>query len=197
MALGYALGAVYEIDYARRRAVLLRTGIAATALFVVLRALNIYGDPSKWSSQKNVIFTVMSFFNVTKYPPSLLFLLMTLGPALILLALFERERPQRNLFVERIRDFFITFGRVPLFFYILQWLMAHVMSIVAHLLAGKTISWMFASPGPGVKLPPDVGFRLHIVYLCWIVGVLLLYPLCRWYAGLKARHKNWWWLSYL
>jgi uncharacterized membrane protein len=195
MAAGYALGVIYQMDSQRRRTLLLRLGLIVTLLFFALRGINVYGDPSRWSTQKNFIFTAMSFFNVTKYPPSLLYLLMTLGPALILLALFERDRSGRGI-TERVRSFFITFGRVPLFFYILQWLTAHVMSIAAHLIAGKSVRWMFASPFDGNGPPPDAGFRLDVVYLCWIVGVLLLYPLCRWYAGVKRRKQSWW-LSYL
>jgi uncharacterized membrane protein len=197
MAAGYALGAVYELDAARRRKVLFQTGLAATVLFFVLRALNIYGDPSKWSSQQTPILTLISFFNVSKYPPSLLFLLMTLGPAIILLALFDGTRvTEERSFTNRIKSFFITFGRVPLFFYILQWITAHLMSIVAHVIAGKPFMWMFESPANGAGPPPGSGFRLHVVYVCWIVGVLLLYPLCKWFAGVKQRKRSWW-LSYL
>ena len=195
MAVGYALGVIYQMEQQRRRALLIRLGLIATVLFFVLRGINVYGDPSRWSTQKNSVFTVMSFFNVTKYPPSLLYLLMTLGPALVLLAVFERDTSGRGI-AERVRSFFITFGRVPLFFYILQWLMAHATSIAAHLIAGKSVRWMFASGFDGARPPPDAGFRLDVVYLCWIVGVLLLYPLCRWYAGVKRRKQSWW-LSYL
>jgi uncharacterized membrane protein len=197
MAAGYAFGTVYQMEAEKRRSILFKLGTAVTLLFFVVRGINIYGDPSRWATQKNFVFTLMSFFNVTKYPPSLLFLLMTLGPAMLLLAWFERPKGEAgpgDSLAGRIRKFFITFGRVPLFFYLLQWPTAHLMSIVVHLIAGKPIRWMFEFGQSG---PPDgVGFNLAVVYVCWIVGVLLLYPLCKWFAGVKARRKDWW-LSYL
>jgi uncharacterized membrane protein len=192
MAAGYAFGALYQKDTERRRRWLLMIGGIATALFLALRAINIYGDPSKWSSQKNLLFTVLSFLNTTKYPPSLLFLLMTLGPAIAALAWFESGK-----LLLALRNALVTFGRVPLFFYILQWYTAHVIAIILGLLAGQPVAWQFASPIDKFNnLPPGIGFRVWVVYICWIVGVLLLYPLCKWFAGVKARRKDWW-LSYL
>lgn len=191
MAAGYAFGALYQLDAQRRRRLLLIIGGAATALFIVIRAINIYGDPSRWSQQKNFVFTVLSFVNTTKYPASLLFLLMTLGPALLALALFESKTTGGA-----IRNFFVTFGRVPLFFYILQWFTAHLISIVLHFVFGKPVSWLWQSPVNFGQPQPGIGFSLGIVYLSWIAGVLLLYPLCRWFAGVKQRRRDWW-LSYL
>jgi uncharacterized membrane protein len=125
MAVGYAFGTLYQMDAQRRRASLLRIGGTATALFIVLRAINVYGDPSEWSRQSSAVFTVLSFLNTSKYPPSLLFLLMTLGPSILALVVFEKGNARG--WVSR---FFITFGRVPLFFYLLQWLTAHVISCI-------------------------------------------------------------------
>jgi len=195
MAAGYALGRVYQFERDRRKRILLTLGGSMTLLFFVLRAINRYGDPSHWSQQKSFLFTVLSFFNVTKYPPSLLFLLMTLGPALILLALFEMRFEATSRAATRVRSFFVTFGRVPLFFYLLQWPMAHLTSIAAHIIGGKSIKWMFSAAGQASP-PQDIGFNLVVVYLCWIAGVLLLYPLCKWFAGVKQRRRDWW-LSYL
>jgi uncharacterized membrane protein len=195
MAAGYALGRLYQLNVTQRQRWLLRLGGIAVLLFFVLRAINIYGDPQPWSSQRTLPFTILSFFNVTKYPPSLLFLLMTLGPALIALALFERFRPSMKLF-SGLRNALVTFGRVPLFFYLLQWPTAHLTSLVAHLIAGKSVAWMFTSVVDGGGPPPGAGFNLAIVYVCWIAGVLLLYPLCKWFAGVKQRRRDWW-LSYL
>lgn len=201
MAAGYAFGALYRLEAHRRRRLLLILGGSATALFIILRFINRYGDPSHWSSQNSAVFTALSFLNTTKYPPSLLFLLMTLGPALLALAWFESfERVTSVAFqptiIGRIRKAFITFGRVPLFFYLLQWPTAHFISVLAHLIAGKPVRWMFGSqigsPGP----PPGIGFNLAVVYTCWILGIILLYPLCKWFADLKQRRKDWW-LSYL
>lgn len=196
MAAGYAFGVLYQINAARRRRLLLILGGVATALFFVLRAINIYGDPSRWAKQSSISFTLLSFFNVTKYPPSLLFLLMTLGPAFLALAWFESRKATFSGAPSKLRSFFITFGRVPLFFYLLQWPMAHLMSIVVHLIAGKPIGWMFGTTLQTTGPPPGMGFNLLVVYICWIAGVLLLCPLCKWFAGVKQRKRSWW-LSYL
>ena len=191
MAAGYAFGTLYQLDAPRRRRLLLTIGGVVTALFIVLRAINIYGDPAPWSTQKNATFTLLSFLNTTKYPPSLLFLLMTLGPALLALALFESRTGGG-----RVREFFVTFGRVPLFFYLLQWFTAHVIAVLLHLAFGKPTAWLFQTPIDWTGARPNTGFNLAVVYLCWIGGVLLLYPLCKWFAGVKQR-RNDWWLSYL
>lgn len=200
MALGYVFGRVYQWDALRRRRLLLLLGGGTTVLFIILRLVNRYGDPEPWSSQSRAIYTVLSFLNVTKYPPSLLFLLMTLGPALLALAWFEGTAPSgaRNGpgLLSSLRNALITFGRVPLFFYLLQWPLAHLIALVAHAITGKPIGWMFSSPIDFVRAPPGSGFSLYVVYLCWIIGVLLLYPLCKWFAGVKQRRRDWW-LSYL
>jgi len=189
LAAGYAFGAVYELDPPTRRKWLLRHGTAMTIAFVVLRAVNFYGDPDLWSVQPSWVMTFLSFLDTTKYPPSLLFLLMTLGPALILLALFERagqSPPARPL---------IVFGRVPMFFYLLQWPVAHGFGLLASLAAGKPTSHLIGAP-IGNAPAADAGFGLGTVYLFWIAGTLLLYPLCLWYARLKAtgRYR---WMSYI
>ena len=200
MAVGFAFGTLYQLSAPRRQRLLLWLGGVATVLFFILRGVNLYGDPSHWSRQQSLTLTIISFFNVTKYPPSLLFLLMTLGPAMLALALFERyeagprERQAKNGLMLRIRNFCITFGRVPLFFYLLQWPTAHLLSVLLHIITGKPAAWMFGSQftsGP----PPGVGFNLAVVYACWITGILLLYPLCKWFAGVKQRRRDWW-LSY-
>jgi uncharacterized membrane protein len=191
MAVGYAFGAIFQMDAARRRKFLLTIGGLATALFIIIRAIDRYGDPAKWSRQKNAVFTVLSFINTTKYPPSLLFLLMTLGPAIAALAWFE--------VVDRgvISRFFITFGRVPLFFYLLQWPTAHLIAVLLNWIFGKPVAWLFMSPLQLFANPPQgQGFSLFVVYLSWIAGVAFLYPLCKWFAGVKGRRRDWW-LSYL
>jgi uncharacterized membrane protein len=203
MAVGYVFGSLYQLTAERRRKLLLIIGSGATVLFIILRAVNLYGDPSRWVRQNSVTFTVLSFLNTTKYPPSLLFLLMTLGPAMLALVWFETRNggtsaltAPSNARSSRVRNFFVTYGRVPLFFYLLQWPTAHFIAVFVHFGAGKPWRWMFGSL-IGVNVPPPgVGFNLVVVYLCWIAGVLLLYPLCKWFAGVKARRKDWW-LSYL
>jgi uncharacterized membrane protein len=152
---GYAFGAFYRLEEGRRRRILFRLGAALLAGFVLLRGLNVYGDPSRWGTQKNAISTVLSFLNVSKYPPSLLFLLLTLGVAILALPWFERIEKGRLSLI------FITFGRVPLFFYIGQWIVVHVLAMSAAYLAGQPIGWLFAtilnrpSPNPG-----NLGFSL-------------------------------------
>lgn len=201
MAAGYAFGALYQKDAQWRRRLLLVIGGTATAGFIMIRATNFYGDPSKWSTQKNTLFTALSFLNTTKYPPSLLYLLMTIGPAIIALALFERRFDSGNLSAAPatswLRKVLITFGRVPLFFYLLQWYTAHLISVLLHLTFGKPVKWLFQTPIDWFGAPQvGIGFNLAVVYASWLAGVLLLYPLCKWFAGVKARRKDWW-LSYL
>jgi len=193
IAVGYALGALYQMNQERRRRLLLYLGGGSVVLFCLLRAWDIYGEPQHWHRQKSFVFTILSFINTTKYPPSLDFLLMTLGPAMLALMLFELGRGDGSW----IRDFFVTFGRVPLFFYLLQWLTSHIIAIVLHVAFGKPVRWLFQTPVDWFSNPPKGnGFNLIVVYLCWIGGVLLLYPLCKWFAGVKARRRDWW-LSYL
>jgi len=190
MAAGYALGSVYRLEPVARRQFLIRSGLLLTAGFIVLRAINIYGDPSPWAPQNTPVKTVLSFLAVSKYPPSLLFLLMTLGPAMLFLAWADGKA------ITGWRAFFITYGRVPLFFYMLQWITAHTLAIVASVIAGKPTVFLFSNLFLSPPPPPGTGFGLGTVYALWILGVLLLYPLCRWYAGVKARRRDWW-LSYL
>jgi uncharacterized membrane protein len=191
MAVGYVFGRLYTMDAPDRRRILLRLGGAVVVLFVVLRATNLYGDPSKWSVQpRGAAFTALSFLNLTKYPPSLLYLWMTLGPAILLLAYLERER--RGRFGMAL----VRFGRVPLLFYVLQWVFAHGVAFAAHAAAGKPTEPLFIFHNNPPEVLAQAGFPLPIVYVFWIVGVLALYPICRWYAEVKRR-RNDWWLGYL
>jgi uncharacterized membrane protein len=196
MAAGYAFGTLYQLGAERRRRLLLIIGGTATVLFVLIRAINIYGDNERWSTQKNFVYTLLSFLNTTKYPPSLLYLLMTLGPAILALAFFETKSGRVSGFVGGVREFFVTFGRVPLFFYLLQWYTAHLIAVLLNLAFGKSVRWLFQTPIDWIGTTPDAGFNLAVVYLAWLAGVLLLYPLCRWFAGVKQRRRDWW-LSYL
>jgi uncharacterized membrane protein len=192
MLLGYCLGKLYT-DYApeQRRKMLLNLGLAAIAVFVVLRFVNVYGDPSPWKEQKNFIFTVMSFLNTTKYPISLLFALMTLGPALVLLALFERSN-------SKVLEPFNVIGRVPLFYYVLHFFILHAVALWMFMnRTGKSFSEIDLHSNAGFGgLTAEHGYSLGGAYLAWISVVLFLYPLCYWYNRYKSTHKNWW-LSYL
>lgn len=191
-ALGYVLGGVYEWSADRRRRLLLRFGLGLVAAFIVLRFSNVYGDPAPWSWQATPARTVMSFLNTVKYPPSLLFLLMTLGPALLLLRAFDGGAPACLRPVA-------TFGKVPLFFYVLHFYLIHLLATAASYLRYGEVAEMFSSPDLGhfpFSAPPGWDLGLSMVYLVWVAVVLALYPLCRWYAGLRQRHRAWW-LSYL
>ncbi len=187
MMVGYALGSIYSQNADERKRLLLKVGIAVTALFVVVRLVNIYGDPVPWKYQETGVATFLSFFNTTKYPPSLLFLLMTLGPAMMVLALTDRI--DGKAIWQRIC---ITFGRVPMFYYLLQWLFAHTAGIVLAYFAGTDISYLFKNIlEMGQTAPPGHGFSLATTYATWITGLILLYPLCAWWSGIKRRHKHW------
>lgn len=191
-AVGYGLGEVYRWDAARRRAFLLRMGVALTAAFLALRAANLYGDPNRWAVQATPLFTVLSFVNTTKYPPSLLFLLMTLGPALLFLRAVDERTPAL------LRPALII-GKVPMFYFLLHFLLIHVLAVVAALLRYGEVHWMFESPSLDkfpVTQPPGWPLPLPAVWLIWASIPVMLYPLCRWFAGVRQRRTDWW-LSYL
>ena len=191
-AVGYALGAVYQWDADRRRTFLLRLGLGLSAAFVAIRLLNVYGDPAPWASQATPLFTFLSFLNTTKYPPSLLFLLMTLGPALCALALFDRGTPA----LLRPAN---VFGRVPLFYYLVHFPLIHLLAVGAAAIRYGDASGLFQSPTVDrfpFTQPTGWGQGLPVVYAMWVLVVLFMYPLSRWFAGLKQRRKDPW-LSYL
>jgi len=193
MAAGYSLGLVFEWDARRRRRFLVGVGLAATAAFVILRAANVYGDPARWSHQASPAFTLLSFLNTTKYPPSLDFLLMTLGPALVAMAWLER-------FHFRFTNPLIVFGRVPFFYYGAHLFVAHVIAIGMNFVRYGAKSFVLIAPpsmgSPSDLFPADYGFPLWTVYAVWVVVLLLLYPACLWFARLKQRRHDWW-LTYL
>jgi len=190
-AAGYGLGQIYGWTSERRKAFLLRLGIGLTAAFTVLRGINIYGDPVRWSTQKSAVFTVLSFLNTNKYPPSLLFLLMTLGPALLFLRAVDGRTPGF------LRPALVV-GKVPLFYYLLHIPLIHLLAVIVCYVKYGAVHWMFESSNVGqfpVTPPPGWGFSLPIIYLIWASVVLALYPLCRWFARLRQRRTDPW-LSY-
>ncbi|MGB6384958.1 MAG: heparan-alpha-glucosaminide N-acetyltransferase domain-containing protein [Terriglobales bacterium] len=192
-AVGYSLGQIYANSWpsARRKAFLLPVGIGLTVGFFILRAVNLYGDPRRWATQKSAAFTALSFLNTTKYPPSLLFLLMTLGPALLFLWAVDARTPRW------LRQALII-GKVPMFYYLLHIPLIHLIAIAVCYARYGHVHWMFESPSIGqfpITPPPGWGFSLPIIYLVWACVVLMLYPLCRWFAGLKQRRSDAW-LSY-
>jgi uncharacterized membrane protein len=186
MALGYALGPLFKLEPAVRARILVRLGLGAVAGFVVLRGLNVYGDPSAWSTQATPGFTVLSFLNVTKYPASLQYLLMTLGPLFLALAAAEKLRGP----VERV---LVVFGRAPFFYYVLHLFLLHGLALCLGVLQGFAAE---AFVGPFWKYPKGFGLELGAVYLGWASVVAVLYLPTRWFAALKARRRDWW-LSYL
>jgi len=154
--------------------------------------LNGYGDPARWTTQTSATFTALSWLNTTKYPPSLLFLLMTLGPALLLLATFDRGTPSW------LRPA-VVFGKVPMLYYVMHFTFIHLLAVVACLARYGSAHWMFESPDLAhypFSPPPGWGYSLPVVYLIWIVVVIAMFPVCRWFAALKQRRKDAW-LSYL
>ncbi len=185
MALGYAFGPIVERPPAWRRSFCLKLGLALTLAFFVLRAVNHYGDPAPWSTQRSPVFTLLSFFNVEKYPPSLDYLLVTLGPALVLFA-FAPALAARSRFL-------VNFGKVPLLFYVAHLFLLRYASIPVAVARFGTAA-AFTPPPKGTGGSPE--FPLIVTYLVWIVALLALYPLCRWYAHLKATKKAVW-MSYL
>ena len=190
-AAGYALGQIYKWPADRRRAFLLRLGLGLTVGFFILRAVNLYGDPVPWSTQRSPAFTVLSFLNTTKYPPSLLYLLMTLGPATLFLWAVDAG------FSRWLRPALI-FGKVPMFYYLLHIPLIHLLAIAVCYARYGQVHWMFESPDLRsfpVTPPPGWGYSLPVVYLIWGIVVLTLYPVCHWFAGVRQRHSDTW-LSY-
>ncbi len=193
ISLGYCFGKLYQTNFnaLKRKQYLLRFGLGATILFFVIRSINIYGDLIPWTTQKNISYTILSFFNVTKYPPSLAYILITLGPALLFLYAIEHIK-------NKLTDFFLVFGRVPLMYYFLHVLVIHLLAIIGILIFGGEWSYMIltADVFTNARLL-DYGYSLTVVYLVWIGVVLLLYPISKKYMIYKSKNKDKWWLSYL
>lgn len=188
MAAGYAFAPVFKLPEASRNRVLLFTGLSAVALFILLRATHVYGDPRDWSPQGDTLRTLASFLNVEKYPPSLLYLLMTLGPGLLLMPLLER-------WTGKASEVVMVYGKVPMFYYLLHIFLIHGLALLTGVSLGlpvHTFTDMERIFAPGNHW----GFGLLAVYGWWALVIVLLYLPCRWYAGVKMRHKHWW-LSYL
>ena len=188
MALGYAFGWVVRRGPRARHIWFAAVGVGATALFVLLRWMNGYGDPHPWVEQeeRGALYTIFSFLNCEKYPPSLCFLLMTLGPAILVLPLLEILRGP-------VQRFFLLYGRVPMFYYILHLAVIHCLAVAYAVMNGWQPGWWWLIGGA----PKDYTPRVWVAYAAWIVVVLALWPLCAWYAGVKRAHPDWWWLRYV
>lgn len=189
MVLGYCFGTIFiHVQQQQRVKIIWCLGIGTCLLFFILRLINIYGDPSPWSTQDSTAYTILSFLNCIKYPPSLLFLCMTLGPALLLLAATDRALPNWMHPV-------ITIGKVPMLYYILHIYVIHGLALVLALIQTGGFFWMMDYFFVGLPRD-DYGLRLWGVYGIWLLVILILYPICRWYAGLKSRHQSVW-FSYI
>jgi uncharacterized membrane protein len=175
MAGGYLLGPVMQLDERTRQRILFKLGAAVTVGFIVLRAISLYGDPAPWTAQETWLSTTLSFLDCEKYPPSLLYLMMTLGPALMLLAWFDEARGP-------LASFFATFGRVPFFYYVIHIYLIHALAVVT----------AFAMTGV-LTTTPEINFTLIGVYIIWLLVIVLLYPICRWFAYMKQTGSGWWW----
>lgn len=193
MAAGYGFGSVLLRERSVRRPWVFRLGLGLTVAFVLLRFANLYGNPEPWTAQSRPGFAILSFLDTHKYPPSLCYLLMTLGPALMLLALLDRGREPLP-WLKPV----LVFGRVPLFYYLLHIPLIHGMAILIERIRFGHAEWLFGVPfrPPPTPAPPNAGHSLLVVYAVWITAVVLLYPACQWFADLKRRRRDAW-LSYL
>lgn len=193
MPLGYYFGELYKPTFESklRKKILLQIGLGLTVSFFIIRFTNAYGDPYQWASQDSWPYTVMSFFRVTKYAPSLLYLLITIGPSIILLSFAEKWKGW-------IFDKLVIIGRVPMFFYVIHLYVVHLIALLAAIATGFNPSDMlidiWVTLQPGLK---GFGFNLGMIYLIWIILILGLYPMCAWYNNYKTNNKDKWWLSYL
>jgi uncharacterized membrane protein len=195
MALGFCCGSLFRLDARLRQQRLLQFGSCALVAFVIIRGMNRYGDPASWAVQSTSVFTVLSFLNTTKYPPSLDFLLMTLGPALIALAWFDRR-------AVAARNPLVVFGRVPLFYFVGHFFLAHLAAVVLAWLryGGATAAFAWhpvpSMGGAATLYPPGFGYDLWAAYAVWLAIVCVMYPACAWFGQLKRRRTDWW-LRYL
>src|SRR6185295_5230595 len=186
MSLGYCIGSLFDLERERRRQWFVYLGAGSLTLFVLLRATNVYGDPIDWTLQSTTVRTLLSFVDVHKYPPSLQYVLLTLGAALLSLAALESTRG-------KVSEVLRTFGRVPLFFYVLHVALAHLAAGIIALAMGHGTALL---SDDFMQVPQAWGFGLPAVYLAWLLVVATLYPACRWFAAVKRRRDDWW-LSYL
>lgn len=189
MLAGYASGRLFLLPDEVRKKNLLRIGLIALGLFILLRAANIYGDPSRWSVQKDGMYTFLSFMNISKYPPSLLYTLATLGLLFLFLAAIDGTE---NAFTRVVS----VYGKVPMFYYLIHWNIIHLLMLVMVFLQGfRADQLVFDSFQFG--RPPNSGIALPAVYLVWLCVVACLYPLCVWYGRYKAQHPEKKWLRFL
>lgn len=192
MMLGYCFGRILTgYDGIKRNKILAWLGVSIILFFIALRATNLYGDAQHWSTQKNSLYTAFSFIDTVKYPPSLLFMCMTLGPGILFLSLFVNAR-------STIAKVIMVYGRVPFFYFILHFFLVHFISMVLFFARGHSFAegWRVNPNIPFNFVLPGEGYSLGITYLVWLFVLIIMYPLCKWFSNYKLKHKKWW-LSYL
>jgi uncharacterized membrane protein len=191
MLCGYVMGQVYHASYdaAKRKKILFSAGITLMLLFVVLRAFNIYGDPSPWAIQRTTALSIISFFNVSKYPPSLLYLCITIGPGLLLLSATEKVN-------NRFSRLLVVYGNVPFFYYVLHFYLLRLLNVILFYLQGYGAKDIITPRSIMLFRPEAFGLNLFGVYMVWLLVIIVLYFPCRWFSKYKREHRQWW-LSYL
>ncbi|GAB3726736.1 DUF1624 domain-containing protein [Spirosoma lituiforme] len=189
MLVGFAVGPLMERSIDQRKPLLLRIGLGSLLLFILLRFLNVYGDPAPWSGQRTGLLTFLSFINVTKYPPSLLYALLMLGLMLLFLSVIDGKE-------NTLTRWLTVYGKVPMFYYMLHWYLVHLAMIGMSLLQGYSLADLPTGP-LNFGRPPNAGISLGGVYLVWLGLVILLYPICKGYGRYKENHPEIGWLRYV
>jgi uncharacterized membrane protein len=192
MLLGFCFGKLFEPGYEpeQRKKILIQLGSSIITFFIILRFSNLYGDPAPWSVQpRGLTYTILSFFNLNKYPPSLLFLCMTIGPGMLFLAFIEKIQ-------NRFTTIMNTYGKVPMIFYVLHFYVIHTLVVIVFYLQGFGSGDIISPNNPFFFKPNGFGFGLWGVYAVWAIVVITLFPVCKRYGIYKSSHHQWW-LSYL
>jgi hypothetical protein len=191
MALGFCFGYFFDWETRDRSQAFLLIGVVLITAFACLRGFNLYGDPRPWQHGLGFIRSALSYLNVTKYPPSLLFCLLTLGLSILLLRVIEHSG--KSPVTEQILRVLKVFGRVPLFYFLFHAALAHAIALVAAGVTNRDWRWFLSEPPAGGVwggLPKEWGFGLPTVWVLWVLVVAISYPVCRWYARVKERSRN-------
>lgn len=197
MMMGFCFGKLFmRYEGAARKQMLLRLGFGMIAFFILLRAFDVYGDPGKWTAQDSLLYTIFSFINVQKYPPSLLYMCVTIGPALLLLAAVEEEEEEGGK--NKLARMITVYGRVPFLYYVLHFFLLHIVAAIFFFASGNgaATAEKFSDGLTPLFVIPGQGYYLWVVYAVWLGVIAFLYPVCKWFSRYKQTHKQWW-LSYL
>jgi len=183
MLIGFACGELFDMEAEKRRKILLRLGLSILTLFVIIRFVNVYGDPVQWAKQKTAVFTFLSFINTTKYPPSLLFVLMIIGITFLLLFVTEKVK-------NKFTGILSVYGKVPLFYFTIHLYIIHFLMLVMLFLQGFKGKDLLFGPFNNGRPKTGGGVNLALIYIIWLGVVILLYPLCKWYGKYKSEHRE-------